>query len=82
MVLFFIVVVNGIWFFSTVGKKSLRCLGVSIVLVETGLAKKQWGRVLYKKGLARKKYFFHVVKNFPQEIENTREIIQNMSEIF
>ena len=45
LVLFFIVVVNGIWFFSTVGKKSLRCLGVSIVLVETGLAKKQWGRV-------------------------------------
>ena len=27
-------------------------------------------------------YFFRVVKNFPQEIENTREIIQNMSEIF
>ena len=29
----------------------------------------------------KKKYFFRVVKNFPQEIENTREIIQNMSEI-
>ena len=27
-------------------------------------------------------YFFFVVKNFPQEIENTREIIENMSEIF
>ena len=26
--------------------------------------------------------FFYVVKNFPQEIENTREIIENMSEIF
>ena len=26
--------------------------------------------------------FFFVVKNFPQEIENTREIIENMSEIF
>ena len=29
-----------------------------------------------------KKYFFRAVKNFPQIIENTREIIQNMSEIF
>ena len=29
-----------------------------------------------------KKYFFHVIKNFPQENENTREIIENMSEIF
>ena len=28
-----------------------------------------------------KKYFFCVVKNVPQEIENTREIIENMSEI-
>ena len=28
-----------------------------------------------------KKYFFRVVKKFPQEIENTREIIENMSEI-
>ena len=28
-----------------------------------------------------KKYFFYTVKNFPQQIENTREIIQNMSEI-
>ena len=28
-----------------------------------------------------KKYFFLVVKNFPQENENTREIIENMSEI-
>ncbi len=65
MVLFFIVVVNGIWFFSTVGKKSLRCLGVSIILVETGLAKKQWGRVLYKKGLARKKIFFSCGKKLP-----------------
>ncbi len=30
----------------------------------------------------KKKYFFALIKNFPQEIENTREIIQNMSEIF
>ncbi len=30
----------------------------------------------------KKKYFFCVVKNFPQQIENTREIIENMSEIF
>ena len=32
--------------------------------------------------LYEKKYFFCAVKNFPQQIENTREIIQNMSEIF
>ena len=35
-----------------------------------------------KNGLARKKIFFCVVKKFPQQIENTREIIENMSEIF
>ena len=28
-----------------------------------------------------KKIFFYTVKKFPQEIENTREIIKNMSEI-
>ena len=28
-----------------------------------------------------KKIFFHEVKNFPQINENTREIIENMSEI-
>ena len=28
------------------------------------------------------KNFFVQLKNFPQEIENTRHIIQNMSEIF
>ena len=37
---------------------------------------------MYKKVPVEKKIFFHVVKNFPQQIENTREIIQNMSEIF
>ena len=31
--------------------------------------------------MAEKNIFFLVVKNFPQEIENTREIIGNMSEI-
>ena len=37
---------------------------------------------LYIKSLScEKKYFFRVVKKFPQEIENTREIIENMSEI-
>ena len=35
-----------------------------------------------KKWLFAKKIFFYTVKNFPQEIENTREIIGNMSEIF
>ena len=35
-----------------------------------------------KKALHEKKIFFRAVKNFPQQIENTREIIQNMSEIF
>ncbi len=59
LVLFFIVVVNGIWFFSTVGKKSLRCLGVSIVLVETGLAKKTVGEgFCIKKVLHEKNIFF------------------------
>ena len=28
-----------------------------------------------------KKHFFARLKSFPQEIENTREIIENMSEI-
>ena len=31
--------------------------------------------------LFEKKYFFEHEKNFPQQIQNTREIIQNMSEI-
>ena len=36
----------------------------------------------YKKTASHeKKYFFYVVKNFPQIIENTRHIIKNMSEI-
>ena len=34
-----------------------------------------------KKFAAKKKYFFRVIKKFPQQIENTREIIENMSEI-
>ena len=29
----------------------------------------------------KEKNFFFMVKNFPQQIENTREIIENMSEI-
>ena len=29
-----------------------------------------------------KKHFFARVKSFPQQIENIREIIENMSEIF
>ena len=29
----------------------------------------------------KKKKFFFMVKNLPQQIENTREIIENMSEI-
>ena len=29
-----------------------------------------------------KKYFFYLIKNFPQKNENTSEIIKNMSEIF
>ena len=40
------------------------------------------GGGFYKKyASCEKNIFFRVVKNFPQEIENTREIIQNMSEI-
>ena len=35
-----------------------------------------------KNGPFKKKIFFYTVKNFPQEIENIREIIENMSEIF
>ena len=37
----------------------------------------QFGQNFYEK----KKYFFCAVKKFPQQIENTREIIENMSEI-
>ena len=41
------------------------------------------GRLYWRrKNKCRKKIFFsYTVKNFPQEIENTRHIIQNMSEI-
>ncbi len=45
------------------------------------MAENRRERVFMKNGLARKKYFFRVVKKFPQINENTREIIQNMSEI-
>ena len=31
--------------------------------------------------LVKKNFFFNEVKNFPQINENTREIIENMSEI-
>ena len=37
--------------------------------------------ILKKHIPSRKKYFFALIKNFPQQIENTKEIIQNMSEI-
>ena len=40
------------------------------------------GLDINKNGLVRKKIFFCTVKKFPQEFENTREIIKNMSEIF
>ena len=46
------------------------------------MAENRRERVFMKNGLAQKKYFFCVVKNVPHEIENTREIIENMSEIF
>ena len=46
------------------------------------IARKPAGRVLYKNRPLARKYFFVWLKNFPQEIENTREIIENMSEIF
>ncbi len=34
-----------------------------------------------KNTFAKEKIFFYTVKNFPQQIKNTREIIENMSEI-
>ena len=40
------------------------------------------GERFYKKYVScEKNIFLCLVKNFPQEIENTREIIENMSEI-
>ena len=36
---------------------------------------------IYKSALRKKNIFFRAVKKFPQIIENTREIIENMSEI-
>ncbi len=40
------------------------------------------GERFYKKSVScEKNIFLCMVKNFPQEIENTREIIENMSEI-
>ena len=38
-------------------------------------------RFYIKMASCEKNIFFHEVKNFPQQIENTREIIENMSEI-
>ena len=40
------------------------------------------GERFYKKSASlEKNIFLCMVKNFPQQIENTREIIENMSEI-
>ncbi len=48
---------------------------------KAGLLKNRPNKVSVRNGFSRKKIFFYMVKNFPQEIENTREIIENMSEI-
>ena len=48
----------------------------------SGLFRKQTDKRFYFVAYPdEKNIFFRVVKNFPQEIENTREIIENMSEI-
>ena len=39
------------------------------------------GTFYFKKRTFIKRIFFCMVKNFPQQIQNTREIIENMSEI-
>ncbi len=39
-------------------------------------------RFIVSRVYREKNIFFYTVKKFPQIIENTREIIQNMSEIF
>ena len=54
---------------------------VSRVLTESRFCRKPSWVGFYKKRTRRKKIFFCTVKKFPQEIENTREIIKNMSEI-
>ncbi len=47
-----------------------------------GYGRKPVGKSIIKKLPPAQKFFFFVrVKKFPQEIENTREIIENMSEI-
>ena len=54
-----------------------------VVLYKLKRALRKTGKErLTKKVTSReKKYFFEWLKNFPQQIENTRHIIQNMSEI-
>ena len=45
------------------------------------LQKMRKERFHIKMTLMKKNIFFHEIKNFPQINENTREILENMSEI-
>ena len=60
----------------------LGIFAVSRVLTESRFCRKPAWSCFLKKRTRVKNFFFYTVKNFPQEIENTREIIENMSEIF
>ena len=62
--------------------RSMPCADGHIGNLHTCPAQNRKGKDYPAICLARKKIFFYTIKNFPQIIQNTREIIENMSEIF
>ena len=55
---------------------------VTSIAQERSCKKSADNKFISQNNLLKKEKNFCMVKNFPQEIENTREIIEHMSEIF